>query len=156
MKQTKEDQLIAEAYQKVNEVDYSQIPGEHSQAVRDAMGDEPAGEPQSKFRFILMGGGSGNVYGVSSASDINAALKDVLKDLTLMYNYPHSETPEYDDVAAMKKEVKSYDGYMIIVVPDSDEGQFGLLDTESNNPNVQAEIKDLNLIKYAEEFLNDK
>ena len=107
------------------------------------------------FRYILFGTGSGNVYGVSNTQDIDVAIKDVLKDLTLGYSSEHSETPEYDDASTMDKSIKKHDGYAEIIIKDSDEGSFGLVDVQSTNPDVQAEIEDLDLIKYAKEYLAD-
>ena len=108
------------------------------------------------FRYILFGTGSGNVYGVSNEQDMDAAIYDVLKDLTLQYNSERSETPEYDDASSMIKNIKNIkknDGYAEIIIQDSNEGSFGLLDVQSTNKDVQDEIKDLDLIQYAKEYL---
>lgn len=106
------------------------------------------------FRYILFGTGSGNVYGVSKEQDMDAAINDVLKDLTLQYNSDRSETPEYDDTSAMRKNIKKHDGYAEIIIQDSDEGSFGLLDVQSTNKDVQDEIKNLDLIQHAKEYLD--
>lgn len=128
----------------------------HSERLlQEALGQVGSAVP---IRFILVAGGSGNVYGVSRATDIQTALKEVVKDLVIMYNSEEGrEAPEYDSVDTMLAKspgagVKDYNGYVIITLPQSDEGQFALLDTTSTNPEVQAEIKTMNLLKYAAEF----
>jgi len=117
-------------------------------------------------RFILFGGGSGNVYGVSEAASIEAAWKEIQAQGDLLA-YSAGETPggevkrewpEYDDMSVMFKRAKiaKKNGYWVITVPESDEGQFGLLDAQSDNPDVQHEIKSLGLQEYADEFVAER
>jgi hypothetical protein len=111
--------------------------------------------------FILFGGGSGNVYGVSNAATIEAAWDEIKKtDLMLAYAPVEGvgqQWPEYDSLNTMKNVgIKQHDGYWVITVPRSDEGQFGLLDAQSKNPDVQSEIETLGLQKYADEFVAEQ
>jgi hypothetical protein len=117
-------------------------------------------------RFILFGGGSGNVYGVSDAASFEEAWKEILAaGGPLGYSAGgepggevEREWPEFDDMSVMLggAEIEKKDGYWLITARDSDEGQFGLLDAQSANSAVQKEIEDLGLQKYADEFVAEK
>lgn len=102
------------------------------------------------YRFIYVGEGSGNVYGVSEAQTIEQAWEE-FKKITVRMAAGDASDAEYDQATVRKD-----DGYWAVTHPESDEGGFLIIDVESTNPLVRKEIGDLNLIKYANEFLEDE
>ena len=116
---------------------------------RTMEGDAPL-TTNKPYRFIYVGGGSGNVYGVSNATSPEEAWKEFGKIAVRMAAGDASDA-EYD-----KANVNKDNGYWNIDYPQSDEGVFTLIDIQSDNPLVQKEIKDLNLLKHADEYIAEK
>ena len=107
-------------------------------------------EVSKPYKFIVVGQGSGNVYYVSNSDSLEKTLEE-FKDETVRTG------EDADSVGHTNpKIVQSGEGYLGIEVPSSDEGHFLVIDINSSNPIVQQEIKDLNLIKYADEYLKDR
>lgn len=105
---------------------------------------------QKSYRFIYVGMGSGNVYGVSNATTIEKAW-DEFKKNTVRTGEDASDA-EYDRANVREKA----DGYWVIIHNQSEEGTFIILDIQSKNPVVQREINTLGLIKHADEYLKYK
>lgn len=102
------------------------------------------------YRFLYVGVGSGNVYGVSSAPTIEKAWEEFQK-LTVRTGEDASDAA-YDKATVKRKD----NGFWVIQHKQSTEGMFLLLDIHSQNPDVQREITQFGLIKYADEYLRDQ
>jgi predicted RNA-binding Zn-ribbon protein involved in translation (DUF1610 family) len=121
----------------------------HSESLQPLGGMEEESQPITgkPYRYIYVGEGSGNVYGVSNQNSPEGAWKE-FKKIVVRMAAGDASNAEFD-----KATVRKDNGYWSIDHPQSDEGGFFLIDIQSDNPLVQKEIKDLNLLKYADEYV---
>lgn len=103
------------------------------------------------YRFIYVGEGSGNVYGVSKSNSIEDAWKEFAK-IPVRTDAGDVSDAEYDKATINHRD----EGYWSIRHEGSDEGGFWIMDIETPNPKVQQEIQQLGLLKHADEHLKDK
>ena len=101
-------------------------------------------------RFVYFGDNSGNVFGVSDADTIEEAW-DEFKKITVRMEAGDASDAEYE-----KAEVTKDDGRWQVFVDGTIEGEWSVIDMQTEDPQVQSYIKELGIEKYAKEFVEER
>jgi len=101
-------------------------------------------------RFVYFGRNSGNVYEVSDAETIEKAW-DKFKKMAIRMDAGDASDASYE-----KAEVTKEDGFWLVFVDGSYEGEWVVIDLQSNNPKIQKYIEEYGVIKYVEEFVAEQ